>query len=53
MSKQATILSLLTILLIPTIAWAGIETLINNVFPSGTMSNVTRQVLLWSRKLVI
>lgn len=45
MSKRATILSLLTMLLMPTIACAGIETLINNVFPSGTMSNVTRHAI--------
>jgi hypothetical protein len=43
MKKKAAIL---LIVLIPHIAFAGLDTLIKNVFPSGTMSNVTKSAIV-------
>jgi conjugative transfer pilus assembly protein TraH len=40
--RQATLILLLSISLLPNNALAGLDTLVKNVFPSGTMSNVTK-----------
>ena len=39
------IMTILLISLIPHMAFAGLDTLIKNVFPSGTMSNVTKAAI--------
>jgi hypothetical protein len=39
------IITILLVSLIPNIAFAGLDTLIKNVFPSGTMSNVTKAAI--------
>lgn len=44
-TKIAKILSIFFILSMPTISFAGLNTLIKNVFPSGTMSNVTKSAI--------
>jgi len=36
------VIAILLLLLLPTSSFAGLETLVKNVFPSGTMSNVTK-----------
>ncbi len=40
------LLTMLIILLLPTNSLAGLDTLIDNVFPSGTMSNVTKGAIV-------
>jgi len=40
--RQATLVLLLSLSLVPNNALAGLDTLVKNVFPSGTMSNVTK-----------
>jgi hypothetical protein len=40
--RQATLILLLSLSLLPNNALAGLDTLVKNVFPSGTMSNVTK-----------
>ena len=40
--RQATLVLLLFLSLLPNNAFAGLDTLVKNVFPSGTMSNVTK-----------
>jgi hypothetical protein len=39
------LLAILFILIMPVTAFAGLDTLVKNVFPSGTMSNVTKGVI--------
>jgi hypothetical protein len=43
-ARRVIAILLLTIFvsLLPTISFAGLDTLVKNVFPSGTMSNVTK-----------